>query len=161
MRISKLTRYFFSPETRLAVSIGGVFAIWYFFPIESVADKTAIYLIAIISNILVWFLHYRIEIDSDNNTFRTPLCLFNLCFGKKKRYQGIEKIFLNQVTISQGYTSQRSFVRATTSKKIYQAFLKFDSGEKIFIDSDTVHDKLLDRANEFAKSIGTIVQPYQ
>lgn len=81
--------------------------------------------------LLSW--HSGTEIDPETRTFREyNSCLF-IRTGTKEKYNEVERVFINASRVTQrmytAHTSHSSSFRST----VYNAYLKFDDGRKIFL----------------------------
>lgn len=98
------------------------------------------------------------EIDLAGRTYREYNSFLFLKSGKAKSFDEVEKIFINS-----GKVSQRVYTAHTTSSSVflnveYNAYLKFRSGEKIFLFSERNKNRMLRRAKQIAASLNTELQ---
>jgi hypothetical protein len=87
--------------------------------------------------------HSGTEIDGINKTFREYNSYLFVKFGETKKYNGIEKIFINGSKESQTMYTAHTTSSTTFTHLVYDAYLKFDNGEKIFLTGRKDKNKLI------------------
>lgn len=83
------------------------------------------------------------EIEPDSKTFREYTSYLTFRTGSMEKYQGIEKFFINDAKVSQTMHTAHTTNSATFHSRIYNAYAKFDNGNKIFLTSRKDKTKLL------------------
>jgi len=74
-------------------------------------------------------------IDPASKTFREyTSCLF-IRKGATEKFSGIERVFINQSKVSQKMHTAHTSSGSTFHYVLYNAYLKFDDGKKIFLTS--------------------------
>ena len=94
--------------------------------------------------ILLWTTFRLLEIDSKNQTYSEFTSVLGRKFGPTHSYQGIEKVLLDRVS----FGSKNAMTE-------YDAYLKFQNGEKIFLVSDEDENELIERLQPTLKKLGT------
>lgn len=115
-------------------------------------------LILIGVGVLVVTAYEGTEIDPANHTYREYNAILFLKKGKTKRYDRIEKIYVNS-----GKVSRRVYTAHTTSSSIfynmeYNAYMKLTSSEKVFLFSGRNKNQIVRRAQAIADMLNTAFQ---
>lgn len=121
-------------------------------------NHPAIALILIVVGVLVVTAYEGTEFNLEEHTYREYNAMLFLKKGKAKPYDAIQKIFLNS-----GNVSQRVYTAHTTSSSIfvnveYNAYVKLESGEKVFLFSSRNKNKIARRAKALAAMLNTSFQ---
>lgn len=98
------------------------------------------------------------EINVHERSYREYVSYFYLKRGTTKKFNNIEKIYINA-----GNVSQRMYTAHTTSSSIftnteYRVYIKFDGGEKVFLFSGKNRNDILRRSKKIAQSLNTSLQ---
>jgi hypothetical protein len=101
--------------------------------------------------------HEGTEIDSASHTYREYQSFLFIKKGKPKKYERIEKIFVNAGKVSQKIYTAHTSSSSTFSSIEYNAYLKFSDGVKIFLLSKKSKEKLLQKLNDAARVLGVAV----
>lgn len=112
-------------------------------------------LILIVVGIMMVTAYEGTEIDPDRHLYREYNAFLFLKTGKRKSFEGIEKVYVNS-----GKVSQRMYSAHTSSSSVfhnveYNAYLKLSSGEKIFLFTDRNKNRMLRRTKRIAESLHT------
>ncbi len=92
--------------------------------------------------LLSW--HSGTEIDPVSRTFREyNSCLF-IRIGVKEKYNEVEKVFINASRVSQRMYTAHTSHSSSFQSTVYNAYLKFDDGRKIFLASRKDKAKLIE-----------------
>jgi hypothetical protein len=102
--------------------------------------------------LLIFTAHRGIEFDSIKKTYRVYNSFIFIKTGKSLNYEVVEKIYINLSKVSQKiYT--RANLGTTFKNQEYDAYLKFDNSQKIFLlngkDKEEVMSKLKSLSNFF------------
>lgn len=126
--------------------------------IAVVGPYTIIGIILIIAGATILTAHEGTEIMPDSSSYREYNSFLFIKTGKGKKYQGIEKIFINPVRVStKMYTAHTS--KSSTFYNIeYNAYLKFSDGEKVFLFSDKNKTRIQNRLKLVAESLNVPLQ---
>lgn len=100
---------------------------------------------------------YGLEIDSKKKEFKEYVRLLWLKKGVREKYNGIEKIFINSIRVSERMTT-RTGAKYDIKSMRYQAYLKFDDGKKIELDGNGDKDKLMKRLYAYNSILKTDIQ---
>lgn len=97
------------------------------------------------------------EIDKDSRTYREYQSFLFLKRGARKKYDCIEKIYINA-----GKVSRKMYTAHTTHSSIftdveYSAYLKFGDGVRVFLMSSKNKDKLMNRVRHLGERLNTSV----
>ena len=101
---------------------------------------------------LLWSSFYLLEIDPVAKTVTEISWMMGIQKKEVTRFEGIEKIFINPVRVSQRVTSYSGHVNDFKSQE-YMAYLKLDSGQKFELVSDRNADHLRKRLEEVRKKL--------
>ena len=106
----------------------------------------------------LFYSHYRMQIDILNRSYTIVTRMPFLKSGKPVQFNFITNIFVNAVKETTTYTT-RSALRYDITHQLYKAFIKFDNGEKVHVDTDKDKSKLEGRVNEYIHILGDLYQP--
>jgi hypothetical protein len=92
--------------------------------------------------LLTWY--NGTEIDTEKGRFREyNSCLF-IRRGTAEKYNNVEKVFINKANISQTMYTAHTSSSSTFENIVFNAYLKFDDGRKIFLTSRKDKIKLIE-----------------
>jgi hypothetical protein len=101
--------------------------------------------------LLSW--HSGTEIDPVRRTFREySSCLF-IRAGATEKYNGVERVFITPSKISQTMYTAHTSHSSTFRYIIFNAYLKFDDGRKIFLTSRKDKLKLIKLLNRVVTAL--------
>lgn len=120
-------------------------------------NHPVISVVLIIAGALILTSYEGTEIDLLSRTYREYNSFLFIKKGESKKYEGIEKIFVNSSKVSQRIYTAYSSSSATVTGTEYNAYLKFNHGEKVFLFSGKNKSKLLRRLNDISRSLNTSV----
>lgn len=100
---------------------------------------------------------YGLSLDTSQKQYKEFVSLLWFQSGNWKDYTGIEKIFINKIVESERMVS-RSGAKFDFKSQSCQAYIKFDDGQKIELDSDKSKERLLARLKEYNEQLQTIIQ---
>lgn len=83
------------------------------------------------------------EINFANNTYREYNSTLFIRKGASKKFCSIEKVFINKAKVSQRMYTAHTSKSSTFHHIIFNAYLKFDDGTKIFLTSRKNKDQLM------------------
>lgn len=98
-----------------------------------------------------------IDFDGGSLTYRAYKSFLFIKSGDKKKYQGVEKIFINAQAISQRMYTMHTNHGSDFKSLEYNAYLKFDNGNKIYLDTNKDKKALIDKLQELAGFLKTEV----
>lgn len=102
---------------------------------------------------MLWFSFQIITINTDTNEIHDGIWLMGYKTGKPKKFNSIDKFYINQVRTSQQMYSQAN--HGYTSRGIeYHAYLKLDDGEKYFLFSHRDEKKLEKKMTKIRQKLG-------
>ena len=81
--------------------------------------------------------------------------VLGLKLGGTRRFDYIEKLYINKVTYSHGGSAINYHAKVASIH--YRCFLKFDDGEKIPLDSDVDLDRLVNRLKQYNLMLKTTI----
>jgi len=102
--------------------------------------------------------HEGTEIIPESNTYREYNSILFIKTGKGKKYQRIEKIFINPAKVSQKIYTAHTLNSGTFHDVEYNAYLKFSDGEKIFLLSGKNRNRIRDRLKLAADTLNIPLQ---
>jgi hypothetical protein len=94
------------------------------------------------------------EINPESKTFREYTSYLFLRKGATEKYNGIEKIFINEANVSQKMYSAHTLNSSTFRSVVYNVYLKFDDGKKIFLTNSKNKSRLLNNLHPVASALG-------
>jgi len=106
---------------------------------------------------LVLTAHEGTEINPVNHTYREYNSFLFMKNGEEKKYNDIEKIFVNSAKVSQRVYTAHTLKSSTFTNVEYNAYLKFGDGVKVFLMSRKNKTKLLEKLRDLSRSLNTTV----
>lgn len=104
---------------------------------------------------LVIMISYEgVEIDHLEKTYREYTSWLVFKTGNWVTYDAIEKVYIKKKVETQKMYSAHTSKSATFSREVFDAYLKFESGEKVLLLSKKSKADLLKRFEGFTKSVG-------
>ncbi|MEP5612513.1 MAG: hypothetical protein ABJP45_09705 [Cyclobacteriaceae bacterium] len=101
---------------------------------------------------MIWFSNKILTIDTALKEIHEGYWIMGYKTGKPKKYQSLDKIFINEVNTSQSMYSQAN--RKHTFKEVeYHAYLKFNAVEKLFLLRDRSEKKLGERVIKISEKL--------
>ncbi|HRK54728.1 MAG TPA: hypothetical protein PK185_12490 [Cyclobacteriaceae bacterium] len=97
------------------------------------------------------------EIDTMRKCYREYYSFIFLKMGKYQPYQSIEKLFVNRSQESQRIYSAHTNKSSIFTNEVFNAYLKFSSGEKILLRKGKKKEKLIAQMNLISQSLQTQV----
>lgn len=98
-----------------------------------------------------------VEIIPEDRDYRVYHAWLFTKRGQRKKYQTIDKIFINSGKVSQKIYTAHTTNSATFSKIEYNAWLKFGDGETVFLTSDKSKSRLLRKLDGVGRGLQTTV----
>lgn len=94
------------------------------------------------------------EIDSALKVYREYTSFFLLIkAGKFERYVDVEKVFITKSTESQQMYTAHTTQSSTFENVVYNAYVKFSTGEKIHLLREKYKDKLIKKLKTLSESL--------
>ena len=103
-----------------------------------------------LSGLLMITTRYGLRFDAEKRTYFPYLWLLGWKSGKEQSYNQIEKIFINEVTKS-ATVQTRTGGSYNSKSKVFKAFMKLDTGEKIHLDTDKRKERLEKRVTDYER----------
>jgi hypothetical protein len=94
----------------------------------------------------------------ESNSYREYNSILFIKTGKGKKYQRIEKIFINPVRVSKTIYTAHTSNSSTFQDVEYNAYLKFSDGEKIFLLSGKNKNRIRNRLKIIAETLNIPLQ---
>lgn len=110
-------------------------------------------LILVVAGTLVWVSSEGTEIDVDKKTFREYTSFLFIKTGKFQHYQEIEKIYVTKSKQSQQMYTAHTTHSSVFEDVVYNAYLKFTSGEKVHLMTRKDKDKILKELGPLSKKL--------
>jgi hypothetical protein len=95
------------------------------------------------------------QIDASNKTFREYTSYVFFKSGDTEKYKSIERIFINRSKVSQKMYTARTLDSSTFRYVLYNAYMKLDDGNKIFLTSRKDKDQLIKFLSPLVKTLNT------
>jgi hypothetical protein len=125
------------------------------------ADSLGVYVIRIIPLvfcIIAVTSRNFLVLSMQDNTYWEYRWVLGFKFGKKEKFDSIEKLFINKIKLVADVYKYSPVVVPNSSEvrsSLYKCFIKFGNGEKMLLDSDEDKDKLINRLKEYNKVLKT------
>ena len=100
------------------------------------------------------------EVYPDSRTYREYNSFLFFKTGRAKRFESIEKIFINSGKVSQRIYTTHTMSSSTFTNIEYNVYLKFTEGEKVFLFSGRSRKNILRRAADIARALNTSLDDY-
>jgi hypothetical protein len=100
------------------------------------------------------------ELDRGENAYREYNSYFLIKAGKWQRYNRVEKIFVNASNESEKMYTAHTMESMTFRRTVFNAFLKFDNGEKIFLLSRKNKGDLINKIRPVVDFLDTKLVDY-
>ena len=121
-------------------------------------DKTILSVIMILGSGFVLSGYVGTEIDKGEKEYREYNAFFFIKNGKKIKYTGIEKIFINTSKMKQRlYTAHTNHSSIFTNTE-FNGFVKFDDGTKIQLLSNRKKEKLVSELKKISEFLNVQVE---
>ncbi len=120
--------------------------------------KILITLIAPLLGLAMITTRYGLRIDVDKGEYTVYTWLLGMKTGRAMPFKYIEKIYINEVTESATVTA-RSGLASDVHKKVYKAFMKLDTGEKVHLDTDRRLERLEARVSDYETALNSLIVP--
>ena len=101
----------------------------------------------------IWFASYVIIINEEKKTIFDGTWTMGHKFGKPIKYESIEKIFINRVKTKQTMYSLSNRQNVVTNHE-YRAYLKLESGEKFYLLSHPIEEKIEEKVTKIREKLG-------
>ncbi len=119
--------------------------------------RAIISLVSTIAGLLMLTARYGLLLDVKERRYKEYARLLFYKKGQWLGYANIEKVFVNKLKVSETMVT-RTGARFDTKSQVYQAYLKFDDGTKVELDSDSNKEHLLFRLGQYNERLQTIIQ---
>jgi hypothetical protein len=93
------------------------------------------------------------QVDRASSTYREYRSFLFLKTGERKKYDSIEKIFVNSAKVTQRIYTAHTMSSATFSNVEYNAYLKFSDGVKVFLLSERKKARLLRKLEAIGREL--------
>ena len=148
--------------TKIDLKSGRLFP-WYFqlvgivllpISVTFLASNFMISIILVIVAIFILTSFSGFEIDIQNKIYY-PYYTFFFLFksGKKKKFNEVEKLYINANKVSQRIYTAHTTQSATFKNVEYDAYIKFDNGAKEYLISDKKLDRLKTKLTTLSEAI--------
>lgn len=115
-----------------------------------------VFAILIVAAFILWSTRQFVEIDVAQRWVHHYISIAGLKIGRKDRFEGIEKIYINRRKYSQGsYIFPRSIVNEIQYGFFFQSYVKFSDGDKIELAAHRDKDILVDQLTEMNRVLQT------
>lgn len=121
--------------------------------IGTMANYWWLSIILFVGAIFLFTGHSGTEIDNINKTYREYNSYLFVKIGDSKKYNGVERIFINSAKETQTMYTAHTTSGSTFTNIVYDAYLKFDNGEKIFLTGRKDKQKLIEVLNPVVKNL--------
>lgn len=128
-----------------------------FFSQHMNAAGLAVSVVSVALGLLILTARYGLEIDLSEMQYKEFVRLLWWQNGIWKPFDGVKKIFINRLKISERMVT-RSGAKYDIKSMEYQAYITFSDGSKIELDSDRNKDKLLLRLQGYNARLQTDMQ---
>lgn len=126
------------------IVLGAVFLIISLFTVFMIPILGFVFLIL---GIILTTSHYRLVLVPANKKYREYLWIIGFQRGSVQDYDKVEYLFINKVEQNAEYGL---IARLSVRKKLYQAYLKFSNGEKVYLGESIREKNAIDKATKIA-----------
>ncbi len=122
---------------------------------ETLSEPLSIFIAIVFASILpaIWFASYVIIIDEETKTVFDGIWTMGKRFGKPRKYDAIEKIFINRVKTKQTMYSLSNRQNIVANYE-FKAYLKLDDGEKFFLISHPIEERVEEKVTKIRQKLG-------
>lgn len=140
----------------------GFYFPWTFRFLGALATGGAVFLLAnfnwpglplLLLGLVLLFSYEGVEIDHLKKTYREYTSWLTYKTGEWISYEAIEKVYINKKLETQRMYSAHTSKSASFSREVFDAYLKFSSGEKILLLSKKNKTDLLKQIEGFTKTL--------
>lgn len=110
-------------------------------------------LVLIFVSLLIFTGSSGIEIDPTSTTYRPYYSFLFLKTGKFRKYEGIERIYINANTVSQRVFTAHTNSSTTFKNVDFDAYIKFNNGVKEYIMTKRNKDILVSKLKGVAEAL--------
>lgn len=114
--------------------------------------------ILIIAGAVILTAQEGTEINPASHIYREYNSFLFIKTGSEKRYQDLEKIYINPVKLRQTFYAPRGTASTSMSYVEYNAYLKFSDGARIFLVSGKNKKKLIRDLGDVARRLNIPLQ---
>ena len=100
------------------------------------------------------------EVYPASHTYREYNSFLFFRTGGEKRFESIEKIFMNSGNVARRIYTAHTMSSSTFSNTEYNVYLKFSDGVKIFLFSGRSKNRVVQKAEAIARSLNTSLHDY-
>ena len=115
-----------------------------------IVDRTVLSLCLIAASVFVFSGYSGIEIDKEKNSYREYMSFFLIKSGKKIKYNGIEKIFINSTKVKQQMHTAHTNHSSIFTNVEFNGYLKLENGQKIHLLTKRKKEKLVHELKKIA-----------
>ncbi|WP_425390347.1 hypothetical protein [Ekhidna sp.] len=156
-RAMKIVRINKGKVVRLPIRLFSVLAIVFITIklMDALPEPWSIFIAIGIASILpaIWFASYIIIINEEKKTIFDGIWTMGRKFGAIKKYDTIEKIFINKVKTKQTMYSLSNRQNIVSNHE-FQAFIKLDDGEKYFLISHPLEERIEEKVTIIREKLG-------
>lgn len=122
---------------------------------DSLAEPWSILIAIVLGSFVpaIWFATEVIIIDMENKEIFEGVWTMGKRLGKPVSFQKIEKIFINRVKTKQNTYSLSNQQHISTNYE-FRAYLKIDDGQKFFLISHPIEDRVKEKVTDIQKKLG-------
>ena len=108
--------------------------------------------------IMMWTSFHVLEIDMSTKTYNDHTVVLGRGSGDSGTFSSIEKVFINEVGFTTASNRYSTGERTVHSGREFKAYVKFDTGEKLFLISDEDYNALVERLQPIVKKLNTEIK---
>lgn len=116
-------------------------------------DHVLIGVSLLLIGLLMVFVYEGFEIDPNKKVYREYTSFLLFKSGKFIGYDNIEKLYINKKHEAQSMYSAHTSKSTVFTNDVFNAYLKFSSGEKIHLLSKKNKERLLKRVEDFTSAL--------
>lgn len=94
---------------------------------------------------MIFTARHYLEFNTDQRVCFKYVWVLGLKLGNKRSYQFIEKLYVNKIQLVSTNKYNTNSLLIEMKHVVYRCYLKFDDGEKIFLDEDGNKERLFER----------------
>ncbi len=115
-----------------------------------IVDRPVLSLCLIAASVFVFSGYTGMEIDKEKSNYREYMSFFFIKSGKKIKYNGIDKIFINSTKVKQQMHTAHTSHSSIFTNLEFNGYLKLENGEKIHLLTKRKKEKLVYELNKIA-----------
>lgn len=115
-------------------------------------------LMMLLTSIVIFTTHYRIEVNYKTKTVHDYLWIVGLKNGERREFNSIDYLFIKRNKVSQ--TMNYLSISSTIHKEVYDGYLRVSENHKIHITSKDSLEEMLEKLRPVSVKLGVPIIDY-